>query len=287
MNFNSVSQMDYLVYSDLQDNQVINSICYVVDFKKAVSAINTNFYRLVVRSVDGKQILCTIFDTNDFDLLGYRLNAIKNKYVRLEARVQEFEGRFSLRFINLKLIETPTPDLVLKFQKVVEGLDDYYSQVSEIHSQLFNQPFPLILKNKAYPSIYNGYLGGFVKLTWEMMIECQSVSSDLGYDEFLKVMFTSLIHYSTFLNQLHEKNLITDSDKIEFVSNIPNNDFTGRLVRETTASLIGLCKPNHIISVLIDKTFRDLIMIHELKTCWDLMKVGGVSKCQGIELSKY
>lgn len=287
MKFNSVGQNDYLVYNDLQGGQLVNSICYVVDYSRAVSAIETNYYRLVVRTVDGKQMICTIFDTDDFDKLGFRLNHIVNKYVRLEAKVQEFNDRYSLRFISLNVIETPTPDLVQKFQRTVDGLDYFYNDVNEIYQSIFGKPFPLILKKISYPSIYDGCLGGFVKLTWEMMIQCQSVSDGLGYDEFIEVMFSSLIHYSTFLQKAHDRNLITDSDKIEFVSNIPNNDFKGRLTRETTSSLIGLCKANHIVSVLIDKTFRDLIMIHDLKSCWDMMKVGGVSQCQGIELLKY
>ena len=287
MNFSSVGQMDYLVYSDLKEMQIVNSICYVVGVEKAVSRIGTNFYRIIVRTVDGKQMICTVLETNDFDVLGFRLNSIVSKYVRLEAQVQEFEGRFSLRFISLRVVETVTPDLVMKFQKAVEGIDNFYNDVNGIYSSLFDKSFPLILKNKSFPNIYNGYAGGFIKLTWEMMIQCQSVFQDLNYDNVLEVLFTSLINYSTFLSKHLETNLITDSDRIEFVSSIPNNDFTGRLVRETTASLIGLCKPNHIISVLIDKSFKDLMMINELKSCWDLMMPGGSSKCQGVDLLKY
>lgn len=287
MNFKSVGQMDYLVYSDLQDLKVVNAICYVVNVKKLVSDIGTNYYRLIVRTVDGKQIICTVLDTNDFDNLGFRLNSIINKYIKLEAQAQSFNGRFSLKFIGMSLVEPITPDLVMRFQKAIEGIEDFYNDVNEIYSSLFNSPFPLFLKNKSYPNIYNGYAGGFTKLTWEMMIQCQSMFQGLEYDNFLEVMFSSLLHYSSFLNRSLELNLVTDSDRIEYISRIPNNDFTGRLIRETTASLIDLCKPNHIISVLIDKAFRDLLMINDLKSCWDLMMDGGTSKCQGIDLLKY
>lgn len=287
MNFKSVGQMDYLVYSDLQDGQVINSICYVVNVKKAVSDIGTNFYRLIVRTIDGRQMVCTILDTQDFDRLGFRLNAVVNKYVKLEALVQSYESRFSLRFITMNVIEDVTPDLVMKFQKSIEGIDLYYEQVDSIYSEIFNTKFPLILKTKAYPNIYNGYAGGFVKLTWDMMIQCQSIFQDLDYDNFLDVMFSSLLNYSNFLNQTSELNIVTDSFRIEFVSKIPNNDFTGRLIRETTASLIGLCRPNHLVSVLIDKTFNDLVFVNELKNLWDLTMVGGVAKCRDVELLKY
>lgn len=287
MNFKSVGQMEYLVYSDLQHGEKVNAICYVVAVKKAVSDIGTNFYRLVVRSVDGKQMVCTILDTQDFDKLGFRLNAVVNKYVKLEALVQSYENRFSLRFITMNVVENVTPDLVMKFQKSIEGIDEYYEQVDSIYSTIFNSRFPLILKNKSYPNIYNGYAGGFVKLTWDMMIQCQSIFSNLDYDNSLDVMFASLLNYSNFLNQTSELNLVTDSFRIDFVSKIPNNDFTGRLIRETTASLIGLCKPNHLVSVLIDKTFNDLMFIDELKNLWDMTMVGGTAKCRDIELLKY
>lgn len=287
MNFKSVGQMDYLVYSDLQDGQVVNSICYVVSVKKAVSTIETNYYRLIVRTVDGKQMVCTILDCQDFDRLGFRLNAIVNKYVRLEALVQSYQNRFSLRFITMNVVENVTPDLVMKFQKSIEGIDEYYLQVDSIYSEIFNSKFPLILKTKSYPNIYNGYAGGFVKLTWDMMIQCQSIFSDLEYDNFLEVMFSSLLNYSNFLNQTSELNIITDSFRIEFVSKISNADFTGRLIRETTASLIGLCKPNHLVSVLIDKAFNDLLFVDQLKSLWDLTMVGGTAQCGDIELLKY
>lgn len=287
MNFSSVNQKDYLVYSDLQEFQVVNAICYVVKVEKAVSRIDTNFYRLIVRTVDGKQMVCTILEIDEFDKLGFRLNAIVNKYIKLEAQVREGNGRFSLSFIGMNVVEDITPELVMKFQKSIEGIDDFYSQVNSIYYEIFNSQFPLILKNKAYPSIYNGYAGGFVKLTWDMMIQCQSIFHDLNYDNFLEVMFNSLLHYSNYLNKSLELNIVTDSFKIDFISKIPNNDFTGRLTRETTASLIGLCKPNHIVSVLIHKTFNDLMLIDQIKNIWDLTMMGGTATCQGIELLKY
>ena len=287
MNFVTVNQKDYLVYNDLQDGQIVNSICYVVAVKKAVSQIGSNFYRLVVRTVDGKQMICTILDCQDFDRLGFRLNAIVNKYIKLEALVQSYEGRFCLKFIGMGLFENVTPELIMKFQKSIEGIDDFYEQVNSIYYSTFNSQFPLILKNKSYPSIYSGYAGGFVKLTWDMMIQCQSILADLNYDNSLEVMFNSLLHYSNFLNKSLELNIVTDSFKIDFISKIPNDDYIGRLTRETTASLIGLCKPNHIVPVLISKTFNDLMMIDELKNLWDLTMVGGSATCQGIELLKY
>lgn len=287
MNFNSVGQMDYLVYSDLKEMQVVNSICYVVSVSKEVSRVDTNYYRLLVRTVDGKVMACTILDVNDFDKLGFRLNSLVNKYIRLEAVVRLGNGRFYLGFIGLSLVEQVTPELVMRFQKSIDGIDEYYSDINNIYSSIFGKPFPVILKNKYYPNIYNGYAGGFIKLTWEMMIQCQSMFQGTDYDNVLEVMFSSLINYSSFLNRSLELNLVTDSDRIEFVSNIPNNDFNGRLIRETTASLIGLSKPNHIIPVLINKAFNDLFIINNLKSSWDLMMFGGVSQCQGIDLVKY
>ena len=287
MNFNNVNQMDYLVYSDLKNLQVVNSICYVVSVENSVSKIDTNFYRLIVRTVDGKQMVCTILDVHDFDKLGYRLNAIVNKYVKLEALVQEFNGRFSLRFINLNVIDAVTPDLVMKFQKAIDGIEDYYSDVNSVYSNVCGESFPLILKNKSYPSIYDGYAGGFLKLTWDMMIRCQAMFQDLPFEESLEVMFKSLMFYSTYMNRRLEYNLITDSDKITMVSELPNNTFVGRLVRETCASLIGLGKPNHIICVLIWRAFNDIMEINDLKRNWDLMMIGGVTECHGVELYKY
>ena len=287
MNFNNVSQMDYLVYSDLKPFEVVNSICYVVKVENSISAINTNYYRMIVRTVDGKQMVCTILDIQDFDRLGYRLNAIVNKYVRLEALVQEYNGRFSLKFINLNVVEEVTPDLVMRFQKAIEGIEDYYSDVNSVYSSICGEQFPLILKNKSYPNIYDGYAGGFLKLTWDMMIRCQATFQDLPFNESLEVMFKSLMFYSSYMNKSLEHNLITDSDKISMIASLPNTDFVSRLVRETCAGLIGLGKPNHIVCVLIWKAFNDLIEINELKKNWDLMMIGGVTECHGIELYKY
>lgn len=287
MNFNSVNQMDYLVYSDLKDMQVVNSICYVVNVEKSVSKIDTNFYRLIVRTVDGKQMVCTILDVYDFEKTGYRLNAVVNKYVKLEALVQEFNGRLSLRFIGMNVIENITPELVLKFQKSIDGIEDFYSDVNSVYYSIVGEQFPLILKNKSYPNVYDGYAGGFLKLTWDMMIRCQAMMQDLPFSEGLEVMFKSLLFYSTYLNKYSEINIITDSDKIKMLSEIPNNTFVGRLVRETCSGLIGLGKPNHIVCVLIWKAFNDLNEINDLKRTWDLMMTGGVSKCHGIDLYKY
>lgn len=287
MNFNSVNQMDYLVYSDLKAFEVTNSICYVVKVENSLSVVGSNFYRLIVRTVDGKQMVCTILDVYDFEKLGYRLNAVVNKYVKLEAMVQEFNGRLSLRFINMNVIDDVTPDLVLKFQKSIEGIEEFYSDVNSVYYSIVGEQFPLILKNKSYPNVYDGYAGGFLKLTWDMMIRCQSIMQDLPYTEGLEVMFKSLLFYSKYLNKYSEINIITDSDKIKMVSEIPSNDFVGRLVRETCASLVGLGKPSHIICVLIWKSFNDLIEINDLKRTWDLMMAGGVSECHGIDLYKY
>lgn len=287
MNFKNVNQSDYLVYSDLQEGQVINSICYVVSVNKSVSRIGSNFYRIVVKTVDNKQMICTILDTADFDVLGFRLTSVVNKYVRLEALVQSYEDRFSLRFITMNVVEEVTPDLIMKFQKSIEGIDEYYNQVDSVYSGIFNSRFPLILKNKSYPNLYNGNVGGFIKMTWDMMIQCQTMLADIGYDNYLEVMFTSLLNYSTYLNKTSELNIVTDSFKIEFVAKIPNNDFTGRLIRETTSALIGLSKPNHLISVLIDKFFKDLLFVDNLKNVWDMTMSGGTAKCGDVNLLKY
>lgn len=287
MNFVSADNKEFLTYSDFQDNTDVEGVCYVVKVDNSISAIDSPYYRLIVRTVDGMLVPCVVFNIDDFNTLGYKLNFLKNKYIRLKASVREFNSKYSLRFLSLKLHEDVTPELTMKFMRSVENLDDYYSDLVSVFSQFVDDKFPSIIKSKSYPELYKGYMGGYVKFSWEMMINCQAAASDIEQQDFMKILFYTLIHYNEYLDKVNFSNLVTDSDRIDMVSRIPIDGHTSRLIRETFSCLIGLTKPNHLVPVIIVNAFEYIVKMRKVKDDWEMLRPGGVSECEGLKLIKY
>ena len=192
-----------------------------------------------------------------------------------------------MRFSSLILVEEVNPDLVMKFKKVIENLDAYYDDLNSVFSNYVNEPFPSIIKSKGYSELYKGHMGGFVKFSWDMMINCQAAAADITQGDFMKILFYSLIHYNSYLDKVNTTNLVTDSDRIDLVSKIPNNDYTGRLIRETVSCLIGLTKPNHLIPVIITNSFNYILSMQNIKNNWEMLRPGGACECEGLNLIKY
>lgn len=287
MNYTSMGNKDYLVYSDLADGMIINHICYVLDVSSSISRIEQPFYRVVIRTVDGVVMVCPIFNIEEFNSLGFKLNYLKGKYIRLEAGVMENNGRFNLRFRGLKLCTEDLVSLSEKFQRKLEDIDSYYEELNEITKECLGMDFPKILKVKSYPSLYNGYGGGFVMYSWNLLMHCQIYSLDLDVELFRKVLLNSLLYYSNYLDKLGEYNIFPPSEKVNLVGNIPNTDYCFKLVRETVASLIGLSNTNHLIPSIIKMNSDLLLRTQKLKNEWTMLRPGGVINCEGIELIKY
>jgi len=287
MTFKDSSNEGCLAYNVMKDDSVVEGICYIVNVNNAISAIETNYYRLIVRTVDNVLIPCLVFNSEDFTTLGFKLNSLKNKYVKLRARVNEFNGRLSLKFISLSIVEDVTVDLVTKFKTVIDNLEGYYTDLNNVFSNYVDEKFPIICRSKSYPDLYKGQIGGFVKLSWEMMVNCQSMASDLANEDFMKILFYSLIGLKEYLDKQEQFNLVTDSDKIEMISRMSSKGHVDRLIRESVSCLIGLTKPNHIIPVIIYNSYNFIMSTQNIKNNWEMLRPGGVSECEGLKLIKY
>lgn len=276
----------YLTYTDLMENTQINRICYVVDVNSSVSRLEMPFYSLLVRTTDGKILSCMIFDVDNFLSMGYKLNALKGKYIRLNCRVAEYRGKLSLRFISCEPVQADV-NIVNLFQKKIPNVEGYLQNINDVFDATIGKKLPTYLTLASYPQIYNGFSGGYVKFCWDVLMHCQTCIIDYEYNNFLDILYNTLINYNSYLELCNKINLVSDSDRIELVSGIVVNDNVGRLTRDTVSAVIGLSKPEHIVSCLICNVFDFIKNINSMKVNWDMLRPGGVYECDDYRLLKY
>lgn len=285
MNITSVDNK-YLNYSELVENTQIDRICYVVDVDSSISRLNLPFFSLLIRTADSKTLPCMVFDVDDFLSMGFKLNAMKGKFIRLNCKVRLFEGKLSLRFISCEIV-TPSVDEIHLFQRKIPRIDEYFENVNGIFTATIDKKLPAYFKVSSYPSIYNGFSGGYVKFCWDVLMHCQAVVFDSDYENFMEILYETIINYHSYLQLESKINLISDSDRVELVSKLPANDNKDRLIRDTVCSVIGLTKPEHIVSNIIYSTFNYIKTTNSMKSNWDMLRPGGVYSCESYQLKRY
>lgn len=286
MNYTSMGgNGDYLNYVDLVDGNQVNRICYVLDVKSSVTKMQQAFYTLFVRTTEGNVLPCFVFNTDDDTEKGFKLNALKGKYVRLNTRPQESDGSLILKYLSHEVVNA-TPEILQAFQKKIADVDKLLSDINSV-SSLTGVMLPEYFKTIQYPEIFNGFVGGYVKFCWQVLMSISTTCPSEMKAEALKVTLNIFIHYNTYLSLKNRINIITESDKLDILLKIPSNDFTGILVRNTMSSLMGLTKPTHVISLLICSLFKQVSMINSAFSEWEVLQPGGRFVCEDYELHRY
>lgn len=286
MNITSVDNK-YLTYSELVENTQIDRICYVVDIDSSMSRLNLPFFSLLIRTTDSKILPCMVFDVDNFLSMGFQLNALKGKFIRLNCKVRLFEkNRLTLRFISCEVV-TPTVDEINLFQKKFPEIDRYFENINDIFTATIDKKLPAYFKVSTYPSIYDGVVGGYVKFCWDVIMHCQALTIDSQYEDFMEILYETMINYHNYLQLESKINLVSDSDKVELVSKLPFNCNKDRLIRDTVCAVIGLTNPEHIVSNLICSTFKYIKTVNSMKSSWDTLRPGGVYSCEDYQLKRY
>lgn len=287
MNFiNAEGKEDFLNYEDLTNNSQVYRIAYVVDVSSSTSRLDKPFYTLFVRTTEGVVLPCFIFEIENFVSLGFKLNMMKGKYVRLNAKVTEDEGRVMLNFINLELV-SPTPEIISTFQKKIADIEQYSEDLNKWFMGYLGKPLSAHLSLVSYPEVYNGYVGGYVKLCWDVLMHVMAVTRDEPIEEMAEVLYNVFTYYNAYLETKSKINIITDSDKIDILMKMPSGDFAKTISRNTMAVLMGLGQPDHPISILLDSTFKFVNLNVAVKFSWKSLRPGGVFKCEDYQLSRY
>lgn len=285
MNITSVDN-NYLNYNELVENTQIDRICYVLDVYSSISKIDLPFFGLLIRTADSKVINCSVFDVDNFLSMGFTLNALKGKFIRLNCKVRTFNGKLALRFISCELV-TPDIETINVFQRKIPEVDQFFDNVNNIFEVTIDKKLPAYFKVGAFPNVYNGFVGGYVKFCWDVIMHCQAIVVDSQYDDFMLILYETLINYHNFLQLEAKINLVSDSDKIELVSKIPVNGYADRLIRDTVCSVIGISKPDHVISNIITSTFNYIRMVNSMKSNWEMLRPGGDFVCEDYQLKRY
>lgn len=285
MNITSVDN-NYLNYNELVENTQINRICYVLDVYSSISKLDLPFYGLLIRTADSKVMNCTVFDVDNFLSMGFKLNSLKGKFIRLNCKVRTFNGRLGLHFISCEMV-TPDVEIVNVFQRKIPKVDEFFDSVNNIFEVTIDKKLPTYFKVGSFPSVYNGYVGGYVKFCWDVIMHCQALVVDSDYEDFMLILYETLVNYHTYLQLESKINLVSDSDRIELVSRIPVNGYTDRLIRDTVCAVIGLSKPDHVVSNLITATFNYIKVMNSMKSDWDMLRPGGDLVCQDYQLKRY
>lgn len=288
MNFtNAEGKGSYLNYEDLVNGEQLYRITHVVDVKSSFTQFKEPYYTLFVKTTEGFTIPCFIFKIDDFNDLGLKLNLLKGKYIRLNAKAIENDGKFILNFIGLELINAPNESMTSTFLKKVEGIEKYYSDLNGFFTSALGKQIPEYLCLLSYPQIYNGLVGGYIKFCWDVLMHVQTVTIDDFNEDLINILYSVFIHYNFYLDRCNKINLVTDSDKIDLLTAIPNDTFAGVLSRNCLSALIGLGKPDHVVSVLIHSTFKFVNLNIEAKMSWNTLRPGGECTCGEYTLLRY
>lgn len=286
MNFINADETIYLDYANLNVNTQIDKVCYVLDVSSSVSKLDTPYYILFVRDVNGVVMPCMIFNIDDFIGVGFKLNYLKGKYIRLNCRVREYGPRLSLNFVGYSVLNT-SEELTKAFQKKIENVDSYLDDLNSIFKHVIGKELPNYFKISAFSSVHNGYSGGYVKFCWDVVMHSQATIADSNYEDFIYILYTTLVNYHSYLELVSKINLISDSDRIELVSKIESGSHKDRLVRDSVSSIIGLGSPSHIVPVIIHSTFNYVKLMDDLKYGWSILRPGGELVCGDYKLLRY
>ena len=279
---------EYLYLSDFTDQHIKQKVCYVLNYSTGVSKTNKGFYSLFIKTADEKSVTipAMIFDPKDFIEQGLEIASLKGKFIKVTGNSQVFNGGYSLIVSEITKLESiDRPDA---FIGKLNNLDEWFNDLGKMSTEIdSSSPIPLIYKSKSYPSIYSGIIGGYIKFGSTWLLHLMVYFDDYG-ELLYKVFYNCYIYYSKYLDRLNLLPVVTTMDKLEILKSLPSgNDDVSIITMDSLQAILGIGKPEHLISHIIYENFRLVSSISEKDDLWRSIPKGGVKLLTDSTLRKF
>lgn len=279
---------EFLYLSHFNEQHVNKKVCYVLNYSAGVSKTNKGFYSLFIKTADEKNVTipAMIFDPKDFIDQGLDVASLKGKFIQISGNTQVFNGGYSLivsEVVKLGNIERPDA-----FIGKLSNLDEWFNDLSKMSKEMdASSPIPLLYKSKSYPSIYSGIVGGYIKFGSTWLLHLMVYFDDYG-EILYKVFYNCYVYYSKYLDRLNLLPIVTTMDKLEILKSLPSgNDDVSIITMDSMQSILGIGKPEHLISHIIYENFMLVYSIAEKDELWRSIPKGGVKLLTNATLRKF
>lgn len=288
MTFSKVddSKNVYMSESDLSKDSEVSKICYVINKRYGQTWTKDGFYKLLLKTIDDVTFNGMIFNLSNFISIGLDMNKIIGKFIRITGQPQIYNGKYSFIIEKIEIVEQEEIPREIKsaFVGTVENLDQFYDDCNKLF-QSIGKVFPVDLKFKSYGSIYNGKVGGFLKLLSDWSFMVMSCADSYG-DSIIKYLVETSLIYRNYLDMLSETNVITTGDKTKIIVESSANGFSPISI-DAIQGILGLGKPEHLFANIIVECFNTCLKISNMKSDWKSIPMGGVLLSKDYCLKKY
>ena len=280
---------NYLSEADLINQLPCTVVCYVVRSFSKISQTDKGFHTLMVRTRDGLTVPARIFyaDMDGFIESGLDVKSLRGMFIEMDCTPAIWNGQYSIIVRKIYLIDQDeVADRELFLEKVADA-DSLLEQCSRAFVSLESNVFPTVYKVNSYPSIYNGIMGGYLKFMWSWIYKSMVYSVDFG-NEFLQVLYYSIIYYGKYLDAIKIEELETNKTRIDLLKSIDTGEVRiSELTSDVLQAVLGFGRPEHLFANIIVNEFNDTMKVSKMENDWKILTLGGVSSSRDYSLRKY
>lgn len=288
MGFTQVDSNNNLMASDLANEQLTKKVCYVINTKSGIAANSSAFFTLYVKTADSVVVPVQLFNIENYIQKGLELSSFKGSFIELSGTVTVYRGSYSIigsDVVKLGVTALSTEDRA-KFIGKVPNVDELFG---EVNTALLNvdesMKLPVILKTRAYPNIFDGCVGGYVRFINLWMYQLLPYCEEYG-GILLKMFYTCVLHYSKYLDRLSTVDFITAIEKLEILKQLDSIEDESLLEGDALQAILRLGSPEHLFAHILFDTFNLVEDIMKKQSMWKRLPVGGVQSLEGKSILK-
>lgn len=288
MTFSKVSDSTnvYMCESDLSKDSTVSKICYVINKRYGQTWAKDGFYKLLLKTIDDMTFNGMVFNLSNFIYIGLDMNKLVGKFIRVTGQPQIYNGKYSFIIDKIEIVvqdEIPK-EIKSAFIGTIENLEQVYDDCYKLFNSV-GKVLPVDLKFKYYGSIYNGKIGGYLKLLSDWSFMVMSCADSYGESIIKYLVETSLI-YRNYLDLIDNSSVVTEGDKVKILMDATSNGFKEISV-DASRGILGVGKPEHLFANIISECFNTCFKISNMKGEWKSIPAGGVLLSKDYCLKKY
>lgn len=285
-----VSKSTNLNLNDLIENGEYTKRAYVLSVRGDLSRFEKGFFTFYLKDENGCVVAGRKFDIKDFIETGYEASTLKGKMVDVEFKAQKYNGSWSFIIYSIKP-SANAGDFERFLGKIDVTKDVAYAE--RLYSEIYGTEwkFPENWKHLSFSSIGQGRCGCVARVFVNVSkaLWCYKDLPSVDTRMLLKFFETSFTQYVKYVQQKENLNIVSVTSAIDLLietRRLYQEDYT-ELALDVTSAMLGLDKPKHLYSHLINSELENQIRALDLIFTNSALSAGGSSYVRGVNLLRY
>lgn len=283
---------DYLDISKLEELKSYTKVAFVHDAYASIDKIGRGYITLVLKDCHSNLIYARLFDVEDFESCGIKIDSLKRKPILLAFKTQIWNNSYSLVIQNVNGIkkydgEFDFDSFVGRFEVDDSNIECYGF---DIYSEVWKVPYKW--KTTSLATIGQGRINAFTYLfhsALSVLTSSLTIQEHL-LNQVLRCYYESMQVYFNYLESNDKFDMYGELKIFRYLTDIQSKSFSESdkvIITDIVTSLCGMRKPKHLYAHLIVNAVKGAEHTLDLLLTNQTMTLGSSWNCGGDVLSKY